>query len=73
MQTTEGRTYRFLVRAPSQTTAFDVARDWWQGTPSPDGWIGGHLEEGERIEVLTFEGARDMQVWPYPDPIADPI
>ena len=73
MQTTEGHTYRFLVRAPSQPEAYDVARSWWQGTRSSDGWTGGHLEDGDRIDHLTCEGARDMPVWPYPDPIADPV
>lgn len=73
MQTTEGHTHRFLVRAPSQTNASDVARAWWQGTPCPEGWTGGRLQDGDRIDVLTCEGARDMPVWPYPDPIADPV
>ncbi|RNG04304.1 hypothetical protein [Streptomyces botrytidirepellens] len=73
METTEGRTYRFLVRAPSQAKACDVARAWWQGTRCPDGWTGGRLQDGDRIDVLTCEGARDMPVWPYPDPIADPV
>ncbi|MFF1678776.1 hypothetical protein ACFVYG_22385 [Streptomyces sp. NPDC058256] len=73
METREERTYRFLVRAPSQPAAFDVARTWWQGTRGPDGWFGGHLEDGDRIEFLTCEGARDMPVWPYRDPIADPV
>ncbi|MGW3929815.1 hypothetical protein ACWECC_17175 [Streptomyces microflavus] len=73
MQTNEDRTYRFLVRAPSQQEAYDVARVWWQGTRCPDGWTGGRLQDGETIDFLTCEGARDMPVWPYPDPIADPV
>ncbi|MEU7031626.1 hypothetical protein AB0A60_33630 [Streptomyces sp. NPDC046275] len=73
MQTTEERTYRFLVRAPSQEAAYTLARSWWQGAPSPTGYIGGHLENGELIDLLTCEGARDMPVWPYADAIADPV
>ncbi|MCZ1012042.1 hypothetical protein [Streptomyces lydicus] len=73
MQTTEGRTYRFLARASSQSKAYDLAHVWWQGTPSPSGWTGGRLEDGDRIGSLVCEGARDMPVWPYPDPIADPV
>lgn len=73
MDTTENRTYQFLVRAPSKEEAYKVAHAWWQGTPCRDGWTGGHLEDGERINVLTCEGARDMPVWPYPDSIADPV
>ncbi|MFD6329157.1 hypothetical protein ACFWGI_06210 [Streptomyces niveus] len=71
MQTSEERAYRFLVRAPSQTAAEDLARTWLQGTPGPEGWIGSRLETGETIAHLICEGARGMQVWPYPDPIAD--
>ncbi|MGX1887576.1 hypothetical protein [Streptomyces sp. NPDC055287] len=73
MQTAEGRTYRFLVRAPSQPKAYDLARAWWQGTPSPDGFTGGRLEDGDRIDFLTREGARDMPLLTHPDPIADPV
>lgn len=73
MQTTEERTYRFLVRAPSEVAAYELARTWWQGTRCPDGWTGGLLEDGETIDLLTCEGARDMPVWPYPDPVADPV
>ncbi|MFC8236217.1 hypothetical protein [Streptomyces sp. NPDC057284] len=72
MQTREGHTYWFLVRAPSQPEAYALSRTWWQGTPSADGLSGGHLNDGDGIDVLTCEGARDMPVWPYPDPIADP-
>ncbi|MFI1700430.1 hypothetical protein ACH419_31240 [Streptomyces bobili] len=71
METSEERTYRFLVRAPTQQAACDVARIWWQGTRCPDGWTGGRLQDGETIRYLRCEGARDMPVWPYPDPIAD--
>lgn len=73
MQTTKERTYRFLVRAPSQEAAYTLARTWWQGTPSPTGYVGGHLEDGEFVDILTCEGARDMPVWPYTDAIADPV
>ncbi|MFF7117415.1 hypothetical protein ACFY91_34605 [Streptomyces albogriseolus] len=73
MQTTEERAYRFLVRAPSQEAACALARSWWQGTPSPTGYVDGHLQDGELIDVLICEGARDMPVWPYTDAIADPV
>ncbi|MEU5196032.1 hypothetical protein AB0G86_18580 [Streptomyces scabiei] len=73
MQTSDERTYRFLVRAPSEKAAYALARSWWQGTPSPTGFVGGHLEDGETIDTLTCEGARDMPVWPYADAIADPV
>ncbi|MFD5079541.1 hypothetical protein [Streptomyces sp. NPDC058371] len=73
MQTSDERTYRFLVRAPSQEAAYALARSWWQGTLGPTGFRGGRLEDGETIHVLTCEGARDMPFWPYPDPIADPV
>ncbi|MFF8617039.1 hypothetical protein [Streptomyces sp. NPDC015350] len=73
MQTTEERTYRFIVRAPSQQAAYALARSWWQGTPSPTGYVGGHLEDGEFIDLLSCEGACDMPVWPYADAIADPV
>ncbi|MFH8257871.1 hypothetical protein [Streptomyces roseolus] len=73
MQTTEERTCRFLVRAPSQKAAHTLARSWWQGTPSPTGYIGGRLENGEFIDLLTCEGARDMSVWPYVDVIAGTV
>ncbi|MCX4681660.1 hypothetical protein OG413_41400 [Streptomyces sp. NBC_01433] len=73
MQTSEERTYRFLVRAPSQEAAYDLAHSWWQGTRSPTGFSGGRLESGETIDVLTCEGARDMPFWPYLEPIADPV
>ncbi|WP_331726044.1 hypothetical protein [Streptomyces sp. NBC_00470] len=72
LRTTE-RTCRFLVHAPSEQRAEAFARRWWQGTPTTDGWRGGRLEDGERIEGLTCEGARDMPVWPHPEPIADPL
>ncbi|MDF3303286.1 hypothetical protein [Streptomyces tropicalis] len=73
MQTTEERTYRFIVRAPSQQAAYALARSWWQGSPSSTGYVGGHLEDGELIDFLSCEGARDMPVWPYADAIADPV
>ncbi|MFD8664854.1 hypothetical protein ACFV1U_05575 [Streptomyces microflavus] len=73
MQSVEGHTFRFLIRAPSQAEAHAIARSWWQGAPCADGWSGGRLEDGDRIEFLTCEGARDMPVWPYPDQIADPV
>ncbi|MFI9772192.1 hypothetical protein ACIHJG_35820 [Streptomyces sp. NPDC052415] len=73
MQTSHERTFRFLVRAPSQEAADALARSWWQGAPSPNGFSGRRLEDGESINVLTCEGARDMRYWPYPDPIADPV
>lgn len=72
METTEGNTYRFLVRAPSQEQGADLARRWWQGTPTADGWKDSLLADGERIHILSCEGARDMH-WPYSDPIADPV
>ncbi|MCX4826340.1 hypothetical protein OG883_42630 [Streptomyces sp. NBC_01142] len=73
MQTSKEHTYRFLVRAPSQEAAYALARSWWQGTPSSTGFSGGRLEDGETIDLLTCQGARDMPIWPYPDPIADPV
>ncbi|MFD7866993.1 hypothetical protein [Streptomyces sp. NPDC059783] len=73
MQTSHGRTFRFLVRAPSQDEAYALARSWWQGAPSRTGFSGGHLEAGESIDLLTCEGARDMPRWPHPEPIADPV
>ncbi|MGW6145849.1 hypothetical protein [Streptomyces sp. NPDC055140] len=73
MESTEGRTFRFLVRAPAQERAEALARRWWQGAPTADGWTGGLLTDGELIHRLICEGARDMEVWPYPDPIAAPV
>ncbi|KOV73378.1 hypothetical protein ADL02_40090 [Streptomyces sp. NRRL WC-3723] len=73
MQTSDERTYRFLVRASSKEAAYALARCWWQGRPSPTGFVGGRLKDGETIDLLTCEGARDMPVWPYADAIADPV
>ncbi|MFF3959147.1 hypothetical protein ACFYY1_39035 [Streptomyces sp. NPDC001890] len=73
MQTNSGATYRFLVRAPSQPKAHALALTWWQGTPAPQGWTGGHLDDGEVVELLTCDGARDMRNWPHLDSIADPL
>ncbi|MEV6400792.1 hypothetical protein AB0M39_39465 [Streptomyces sp. NPDC051907] len=73
MQTTQDNAYRFLVRAPSQEHAHALARTWWQGTATADGWRDGRLADGERISVLSCEGARDMPVWPYSEPVADPV
>ncbi|MEW2139567.1 hypothetical protein AB0892_23805 [Streptomyces sp. NPDC005409] len=72
METSEGNAYRFLVRAPSQEEADDLARRWWEGIPTADGWKDSLLPDGERIHVLSCEGAGDMH-WPYTDPIADPV
>jgi hypothetical protein len=72
METTESSTYRFLVHAPSQQQAHHLAQRWWQGSPSTDGYTGSRLSDGERIELLMCDGARDM-VWPYPERVADPV
>ncbi|MGW6203672.1 hypothetical protein ACWF9B_08500 [Streptomyces sp. NPDC055089] len=73
MQTNSGDAHRLLVRAPSQPQAYDLVLTWFQGTPAPEGWTGGRLDDGEVIEILTCEGAREMRIWPHPDPIADPL
>ncbi|MEU5242223.1 hypothetical protein ACH4UR_37255 [Streptomyces lydicus] len=72
MQTTGGATYRFLVHAPTQAHADRLARRWWQGAPTSDGFKDSRLPDGERIRLLSCEGARDMH-WPYHYPIADPV
>jgi hypothetical protein len=73
LETTQGTTYRFLVRARSEQQAATLTRNYWQGAPPFDGYRSRGPNRGERIDWLTCEGARDMPVWPYPEPIAVPV